>query len=726
MTTTAVPEAIMDLEPDDAVDGNERGPARPRPRGVSRIWRGQPEDPGWARPALLVLLGATAALYLWDLGASGWGNAFYSGAVQAGTKSWKAFFFGSSDASNFITVDKPPAALWVMEISARLFGVNSWTILVPQALEGVAAVGVLYATVRRWFSPAAGLIAGAVLATTPVAVLMFRFNNPDALLVLLLTGAAYAMVRAHEDGRTRWIVLACALVGTGFIAKMMQAFIVMPVFALVYLAFGPPKFWVRFRQLALGGVVLLVASGWWVAVVSLWPKSSRPYIGGSQNNSILNLIFGYNGFGRITGNESGSVGGGAVGTAGRWGPTGWSRLWQSEWGGQVAWLIPAALVLLVAGLLLTMRRPRTDRTRVAFLLWGGWLVITAAVFSFADGIIHPYYSVALAPAIGALVGMGAVTLWHNRASWMSRIFLAAALAATSVASYRLLLRSPAWYPSLRTVVLVAGMLAAGGIAVVPRAWRAVALVLAGVGLVVSLAAPVAYALNTASTPHTGAIPSAGPTVAGGGFGFGRPGAFNPGRLGGAPSGGAAGDLPSLGAAGGAPPGGGLPPGVTAAQLKQLLQLAQRGGGPGALGRGGAGGFGPRGGAPGAGFLDATTPPAALVKALQANASTYTWVAATVNSNSAAGYQLATGDPVMAIGGFNGTDPAPTLAQFEHYVSEGKIHYYIGGGGFGAGSGGFGGGNSTASASSQIATWVAAHFTATTIGGATVYDLIAAK
>src|SRR5262249_24549959 len=162
-------------------------------------------------------------------------NAFYSAAVQAGTKSWKAFFFGSSDASNFITVDKPPAALWVMELSARVFGVNSWSILVPQALEGVAAVGILYTTVKRWFRPAAGLIAGAVLATTPVAVLMFRFNNPDALLVLLLVGAAYAIVRALEDGRTGWIVLACAPVGTGFITKMMQAFIVMPVFALVYL-----------------------------------------------------------------------------------------------------------------------------------------------------------------------------------------------------------------------------------------------------------------------------------------------------------------------------------------------------------------------------------------------------------------------------------------------------------------------------------------------------------
>ena len=681
-----------------------------RSRG-SWIWRGRPDDPRWVRPALLVLLGGTAALYLWDLGASGWSNAFYSAAVQAGTKSWKAFFFGSSDASNFITVDKPPAALWVMEISARIFGVNSWSILVPQALEGVAAVGVLYVTVRRWFSPAAGLIAGAVMATTPVAVLMFRFNNPDALLVLLLTASVYAMVRALEDGRTRWLLLACALVGTGFITKMMQAFVVMPVFALVYLLAGPPKFWRRFWQLAAGGVALIAASGWWVAIVELWPASSRPYIGGSQNNSILNLIFGYNGFGRITGNETGSVGGGAAGTAGRWGPTGWNRLWQSEWGGQVAWLVPAALILLAAGLVLTARKPRTDRTRAALLLWGGWLVVTAAVFSFASGIIHPYYSVALAPAVGALVGIGAVMLWQARASWFSRLVLAAALAATSVVSYRLLLRSPDWHPSLRTLVLVVGVLAALGIAFAPRAFKPAAIVFATAGLVVALAGPVAYALDTATTPHSGAIPSAGPTVAGAGFGLGR--------------GGVAGGFGRTGF-GGPPPGGGalaggLPPGVTPQMLRQFgQQLGRNGVGQGGPGRGGPG-------AAGGGFLSATKPPAALVKALRADASSYRWVAATVNSNSAAGYQLATGDPVMAIGGFNGTDPTPTLAQFETSVREGKIHYYIsGGGGFGGGGAGFGQAGGTTSTSSQIATWVASNFTAKTVGGTTVYDLTVAK
>ncbi len=222
-------------------------------RPLGRLVRGRAADPAWVRPALLALLVGTGFLYLWDLGASGWANSFYSAAVQAGTKSWKAFFFGSFDSSNFITVDKSPGALWVMELSARLFGVNSWSILVPNALEGVATVGVVYATVRRWFAPAAALLAAAVVALTPVAALMFRFNDPDAFMVLLLSLAAYAVVRAVEGGRTGWLMLAGALVGFGFLAKMLQAFLVVPAFVLVYLVAGPGRLWRRLRQLIFAG-----------------------------------------------------------------------------------------------------------------------------------------------------------------------------------------------------------------------------------------------------------------------------------------------------------------------------------------------------------------------------------------------------------------------------------------------------------------------------------------
>jgi len=431
--------------------------ASPRIRHAAySLVRGQAADPPWVRPALIGLLGTTALLYLWNLAASGWANAYYSAAVLAGTKSWAALFFGSLDASNFITVDKAPAALWVMEISARLFGFNGWSVLAPQALEGIATVAIVYLAVRRYLGPAAGLLAGAVVALTPVAGLMFRFNNPDALLVLLITAATYATLRAIENGRTRWLVLAGALVGFGFLAKELQAFIIIPVLAGVYLIAGPPSIGRRIGQVLAAAVAVILSSGWWVAAVELMPSASRPYIGGSQNNDLISLIFGYNGFGRLTGNESGSVGGfGALGS--RWGLTGWNRLFNSQFGGQISWLIPAAIILLGASLLLTFRRPRTDIVRAAFLIWGGSLLLTGAVFSFGQGIIHPYYTVALAPAIGALVGMGGVFLWQHRSERIARLALGAALAATALWAFVLLDRSATFFPALRTAVLVGGL-----------------------------------------------------------------------------------------------------------------------------------------------------------------------------------------------------------------------------------------------------------------------------
>jgi 4-amino-4-deoxy-L-arabinose transferase-like glycosyltransferase len=638
------------------------------------------------------LLAVTGGLYLWGLEASGWANSYYSMAVQASTKSWKAFFFGSLDAGNSITVDKSPAALWVMDAFARVFGVNTWSILVPQALEGVAAVGVLYATVRRWFGAPAALIAGAVMALTPVAALMFRFNNPDALLVLLLVAGAYALTRALERGSTMWLMLAFSCVGFGFLAKMLQALIVVPVFALVYLFAGPPQLGRRIRQLAAGGAALLVSAGWWIAIVQLWPASSRPYIGGSQNNSLWNVIFGYNGFGRLTGNETGSVGGGAQGTSGRWGPTGVTRLFNAEFGGQASWLLPAALIVLVAGLAFTVRMPRTDRTRSALLLWGGWLLITGAAFSLGQGIIHPYYTVALAPAIGAIIGIGATRLWNGRRHPAARALLAVAFGTTVWWSYALLGRTPTWHPALRSGVLVVGI-AVTALLVVSSTTvlRRVAGVLAAGALLVALAGPAAYTLSTVSTAHGGAIPTAGPSGAGG-----------PGRAGGGPrnfaGGGFRGGQFPLG--NGAPPpfGNGVP----------------RFGNPAVP----AGGAGARGG-PG-GLLNGSTPPAEITALLEHGASSYTWVAATTGANSAAGYQLATGDPVMAIGGFNGTDPSPTLAQFQQDVAGHKIHYFIGSG-RGPG-GGFGGAPQSSSSTSAIAQWVASNFTAQTVGGVAVYDL----
>jgi 4-amino-4-deoxy-L-arabinose transferase-like glycosyltransferase len=704
---------------------------------LARLLRGSGSDPLWARPVLLSLLVLTALLYMVGLSRSGWANDFYAAAVQAGTKSWKAFFFGSSDASNFITVDKTPAFLWVMDISARIFGLNYWSVLVPQALEGVATVAALYATVRRWFGPSAAILAGVAMALTPVAALMFRFNNPDALLTLLMTLAAYAVTRAIEAGKTRWLVLAGALLGFGFLAKMLQAFLVLPGFALAYLVAGPRGLGKRTLQVLAAGVAMLVAAGWWVAAVMLTPAADRPYVGGSTNNSILSLTFGYNGFGRLDGNETGSVGFGGHGVAATGGSSGLTRLFASDMGGQISWLLPAALIALAALLWGTRRAPRTDRIRAGALVWGGWLLVTGLVFSYMAGIIHSYYTVALAPAIAALVGIGAVQLWrvrngwrgHER-SWFGRGTLATGIVITTVWSYVLLDRAPAWYPWLRVVVVLAGLGAAAmliaGHWLAPAAataWRRVALVLAPVSLalVAALAGPFAYSLNTAATSHAGALPTAGPAVTafggpggpggagarggfprGGGFGrsgsghggFGR-GGFGPG---GATRPGSAGTGTGFGGAAGSPGGrsgtGGFPGGF-------------RGRGHGSFrGRGAGGG--------GGGLAGNTQVSSALATLLKNGASGYRWAAATVSSDSAAPLQLASGEPVMSIGGFNGTDPAPALAQFEKYVADHDIHYFVG-----ANSDSFGGGSGDAA---QITSWVEAHFHAETVGGETVYNL----
>jgi 4-amino-4-deoxy-L-arabinose transferase-like glycosyltransferase len=700
-----------------------------------RFVRGKESDAAWVRPALLALLVATAVLYIWGLGANGWANSFYSAAVQAGTKSWKAMFFGSSDSSNFITVDKPPAFLWPMEISARIFGLNSWSMLVPQALEGVATVGLVYLSVRRWFSAQAALLGGAVVALTPVAAMMFRFNNPDAMLALLLTGATYATMRALEKAQTKWLVLAGALVGFGFITKMMQAFLIIPVLAVVYLLAAPTGWWRRVWQTFLMGISVLVAAGWWVAIVALTPAADRPYVGGSQNNSILNLIFGYNGFGRLDGSESGSVGGGRV-SGSMWGPTGFTRLFNAEFGNMMSWLLPGALVMGAVLLVVTLRARRTDRERAALLLWGGSLVSIGLVISLAQGIIHPYYTVALAPPLGALVGIGTMGLWQRRSTWVGRLGLAAGLAATVVWAYVLLGRTSDWFPALRPFVAVAGGLGVVAILALPllRNIPKIAIVLvATLGFGAALAAPLFSTVATAATPHSGAIPSVTPSAASGSGGPGGGGGFPGGTGGGGfPGAGARRAFAGGGAAGGFPGAGGGTggfPGAGGGFRTGTGTGTRTGGFPGGgrgFGRagatGGTGGFGggrAGGGGGGAGFLNSSTSNAALNKALQADASKYTWAAATVNSNNAAGYQLGSGEPVMAIGGFNGTDPAPTLAQFEHYVSEGKIHYYIAssGGGFGGGGGAGGSGDA-----SQITSWVESHFTSQTIGGVTVYNL----
>jgi 4-amino-4-deoxy-L-arabinose transferase-like glycosyltransferase len=640
-------------------------------------------EPRWSRPAYWALLVVTAVTYLWNLGASGYANDYYAAAVQAGTQSWKALLFGSLDSGNVITVDKPPASLWVMGLSGRIFGFSSWSMLVPQALMGVASVALLYAAVRRWSGPKVALAAGAVLAFTPAAVLMFRFNNPDALLVLLMVAAGYACVRAVDAAvdtaatrsGTRWMLLAGVLIGFGFLTKMLQAMLVVPAFALVYLLVADTPVRRRIGQLLGAGAAMVVAGGWYVALVQLWPASSRPYIGGSDGDSLMELALGYNGLGRIFGGAgnggpgrgsggapsgpppgmdatTAATGGGFGGPGGTGfgGTAGITRMFNTSFGGNISWLLPAALIVLVAGLWLTRRAPRTDRTRAGLLLWGGWLLVNGLVFSFMSGTVHPYYSVAMAPGQAGVLAIGVGALWNRRSHWASRLTMVIALAATAAWSVVLLDRMPTFLPWLRWVVIVGGVLGSVALVAPPRKLGRAAVVIALVTALAGSAGSTAYAAQTASTAHQGSIITAGPASSGGFQG----GGFQ---------------------------GGGF-----------------RGGGRG----------------------EVSNDPA--LTALLRGAGTR-WAAATVSAQSAAGLELSSGRAVMAIGGFTGSDPAPTLEQFQAWVAQGQVHYFIashgGPGGRAAGDGGPGGGSGV---TAQIRTWVQQHYTATTVGGQTVYDL----
>ncbi|MEC3916878.1 glycosyltransferase family 39 protein [Nocardia sp. CDC160] len=578
-----------------------------------------PGKPRWERPATLALLVATAVVYLWGLGGAGWGNGYYAAAVQSGTQSWKALLFASLDPQNSITVDKPPAAMWVMGLSGRIFGFNSWSMFAPQALMGVAAVWLLLAAVRRWAGPGAGLIAGIGLAVTPVAAMMFRFNNPDALMLLLLVAAAYCTVRgidAHGErfwsASTGWLVGAGVLMGFGFLAKMGQAFLVLPGLALVVLAAGAGGWLTRLAQVVAAGAALVVSAGWYVALVELWPAESRPYIGGSSSNSLWELAVDYNGLGRILGNHNGGghrptppatpaadaaahadpnqMHGGFGGFGSQPGLT---RLFTGELATEFSWLLPAALIALIAGLWLTRKLPRTDRLRAGYLLWGGWLLVTAVVLSTMSRSFHSYYSMELAPAMAALIGLGATQLWRHRAHFAARLTLAAMSLATGIWAFVLLNRTPEWLPWLRWILVALAVIAAAALLLTPKLPR-FALAIGVFALLAGLIGPTAYTLETVAQVHSGGSPMAGPARAG------------------------------------------------------------RDGGPG----------GQRGG---------VTDPA-LVDLI--NGSTARWAAAAQGAQDVSTLELTTGKALLAVGGFSGRDDSPSLAQFQQYVADHQIGYYL--------------------------------------------------
>ncbi|GAA4584563.1 glycosyltransferase family 39 protein [Planotetraspora phitsanulokensis] len=580
----------------------------------------------WARPAMWGVLALAAVLYTWALGRNGYANEYYAAAVYSGTRSWKAFFFGALDAGSFITVDKPPLALWVMGLSARIFGFGPWSMLLPQAVAGVASVAVVHSAVLRSLSGAqaraAALIAALVMTLTPITVAITRDNNPDTILVLLLVTAAWFCLEAVRTGRLRPLLLAAAFAGLAFNAKMLQAYLAVPALGLAYLCVAGGDLARRVRRLLAAGAVLMVSSVWWMVVVDLWPASSRPYIGGSTDNSVLDLVVGYNGIGRIVGRggEAGRGLGAIPGETGGWGgfggQSGAGRLFNDSMAGQISWLLPFAALALVAGLMLASRR---SPAQAALVLWGSWLVVHFAVFSFSHGTFHPYYTTAMAPAVSALTGIGAVLLWRAQREWpVWRWGLPAGVAVTGGWSFVVLRRTPDFVPWLAWAVVAATAVAVIGLVAVTRrillvrpGRRRLLVATSLAGMFACLAGPASYALTPLTVTVRGGDPTAGPA--------GERRAFWPGAM--------------------------RQQGVLARALAPWTG---------------------RNGSVAEGMIDY----------LERNQGGATWLLAVGQAHSASSIILSTGRPVLAMGGFSGRDPAMTLGRLKEYASAGLLKYVL--------------------------------------------------
>jgi 4-amino-4-deoxy-L-arabinose transferase-like glycosyltransferase len=502
-------------------------------------------------PELCALLVLAAVLNLWALSKNGWANDYYSAAVRSMASSWHNFLFVSADPSGVMTVDKPPLALWVQALSVRVFGYHPLSILVPQALMGVASVALLYDLVRRRFGRLAGFVGGLVLALTPITVAISRHNNPDALLVLCCVAALWFAVRALEDGRTRWLVLAGVSVGLGFETKMLVALVVVPGIALAYFLRAPRGRLRAVRQLLAGGAAMTLVGGAWPLLVALTPAADRPWISGTADNDILSLIFEYNGLGRVDGQAGGPAGGGAgPGGAGPGGGNlfgggaGPLRLLNSALGGQAGWLLGFAIVSGL-GLLLATRLRRGDARTGWLVAVGGAFLTTAVLFSAASGIFHPYYVSLLAPFAAALVGAGAAQMLGdgNRARVLAPLALGAGV-ATELAVLHQYPGQLSWLPP----VLIA-VCALAGLALVLMRSRRARLAAAVAGIAMLLLAPSVWALDTLGHATNGTFPEGGPgnLQTRGGGGFGPPG--------GSGSGTRAGGLGAMRMEGAGPPAG---------------------------------------------------------------------------------------------------------------------------------------------------------------------------
>ncbi len=667
------------------------------------------------RVALGVIMALAAVLDFYALSQEGYANSYYAAAVKSMLQSWHNFFFVSFDPGGFVTVDKPPLGFWIQTISAKIFGFSGFSILLPEALAGVASVGLLYLLVKRFFGPLAGLLAALALAVTPISVVTNRNNTIDSLLVLCSLAAAWATLRAAERGSFRWLALAGLLVGLGFNIKMLEAYLIVPELLAVYL-FAAPLGW-RKRALHLLGfaAIMLTVSLSWITIVDLTPAASRPWVGSTSTNSELDLALGYNGIERLLGVFRGSSSGsslfsatsaGGPGGVSENGPVGLFRLFNTQLGGQASWLLPLGLIGLMASgwafdvvtfaralpvrLRLWRASPEARRDshlsmrQASWVLWGLWTLTMGAFFSVA-GFYHTYYLSMLAPGVAALAAIGAIELWadYQRPGWQGWL-LPAALVVTGAVQAFILASFPTYATWLTPIVLGASLLAAALLiarrVVVMRAstlaegltaedlapdssamrWlRAPALprVALSVALAALLIAPMVWSGYSVFQGTAGSLPHAGPTATTASFGGSGATAFGGPRGGGFPGG--AGEF--------SPPAG-----FTSGAGEFDPPAGFTGGAPS-----GAASFGGRPGGESAS--------SALIRYLEAHQGTAKYLVATVSANQAAPIILATGKPVMALGGFTGSDPILTVAQLQTLVREGQIRYFLLGGGGGGGN-----------------------------------------
>jgi 4-amino-4-deoxy-L-arabinose transferase-like glycosyltransferase len=462
------------------------------------------DQPAWARPALLVITAAAAFSYAWRASRPVNIEIYYAAAARSMTAGLSNFFFGAFDPAGTVTVDKLPGAFWLQAMSVGVFGAHRWALVLPQVIEGALTVLVLYRTVRRLAGPVAGLAAAGILAMSPATVALDRGNISDTLMILLVMLAADSVVSALISGRWRPLLLAGVWVGLAFQAKMLEAWLVLPPLCACYLIAATGN-WLR-RARRCGAMVLLAVavSLSWMSLVAIWPSGARPYVDGSTDNSPFQQVFVYNGFGRLDQATPDQL----VNRSIRLGipispPPSWHRLLTGDLGRDVAWLLAAAVIALVAGLAARRGEPRTDLTRAGLLLWGIWLVTLFAAFS-AASTINTYYTAALSPAIAGLLGIGITLAWRQRDRVWSWIALGVAVLGTAGYTAWLLPASgtglPAWLQSAAAVLAAAALCCLAA-----AAWKRRSAVLAIISITCAAAAVLIVPAVASATVVNGGL-----------------------------------------------------------------------------------------------------------------------------------------------------------------------------------------------------------------------------